>query len=83
MSFQLQVGHYLYIKPCGVLGNTIHLIYQSFFFDIHTPHPSPPSPLKEIIQNNYLTPQGDGLLKIITELLRCTTRGVTTQGKLM
>jgi hypothetical protein len=59
MSFQVQGGHSLYIKPCGVLGSAIGLIYQSFIFDIHTPHPF--SPLKGIIQNNYLTPQRDGL----------------------
>jgi len=45
MSFQLQLGHYLYIKPCGVLGSGIRLIYQSFIFDIDTPHPSPLTPL--------------------------------------
>jgi hypothetical protein len=80
MSSQLQVGHYLYIKPCGVLGSAIRLIYQNFLFDIDTSHPSSPSPLKEIILNNYLTPQGDGLFRIITELSRCTTNFFTLQN---
>src|SRR4028119_956347 len=80
MSFQLQVGHYLYIKSCGVLGSAIRLIYQNFIFDIDTPHSSPPSPLKGIILNNYLTPPGDRLLRIITELSRCTTNFFTIQN---
>jgi hypothetical protein len=60
MSFQLQVGHYLYIKPCGVLGSAIHLIYQSFIFDIHTPLPIIP-----------LTPHPSRrVFRIITSLLK-------------
>ena len=46
----------------------------------HPSHPSPLSPFKGIIQNNFLTPQGDGLFRIITEWSRCTTNFFTTQN---
>jgi len=68
MSFQVQGGHYLYIKPCGVLGSAIGLIYQSFIFDIHTPHPSPLSPLTPLTP--HPSHPSRGLFRIITSRLK-------------